>query len=150
MAQIKDKRVAALVATTIVFVAVNGCIWLGVLDSFTSPLQPKPYRVKNMHDYNAIFVDESTLFLVEKKPYHGSLRLGEEEVSNINQFTDRCVYCKDTCPYNTTVLTIPLSRSNSITLTIYDFHKCRLPTRCVWYERYFSCADLLSISAFTA
>lgn len=152
----KRKKVAALVVTSLFFVVVNVCAWLGVLDSleFKRPIDnvhyAPPYRVKNMRDYSAVYVDESTLFLVEKKPYHGSLRLGEEEVSNIVHFSKQCIKCEThRCPYNTTVLTIPLSRSGGITLTMYGFQKCRLPSRCVWYERYFSCSDLLSITDFT-
>lgn len=145
----KNKKVTALVVTFLFFIAANFFVWLGIedLNDFTAS---DTYEIRKLYDYSAIYVDESTLFLIEKKPYHGTLRLGEEEVNNINLFTETCFLCtRSGCPYNTTQVTIPISRQGGITLSIYDFAVCRIPEKCVWFGRFFNCMDLIAINKLT-
>lgn len=103
--------------------------------------------VKELRDYKAIYVDNSTLFLIEKRPYHGMLRLAEEEVNQVCKFVNHCVTCSSpSCQFPEGDISVRLSVNTSVRLNIYNFEKCKLPRECFWYGRKFDCGDLLTIT----
>ena len=145
------KNVVTTVNICVIGVILFYVLFLLTVEDSGTGVQPssKDYEVFAFDDYTAVYVDKRTMMLIEKNGSHGSFRFSEEALMNLSNFTNCCINCQagTKCLYEDGKVQVRLTDVYGMVMNIYDFHKCKLPSRCYFQSRSFKCSFLVALTS---